>query len=60
LAKLERDGHPDIVKDARRLLVDMEQALAGMKARYAAAHGRLARAAVDEPSLRKVEKDTPM
>jgi hypothetical protein len=31
-----------------------------MEARYAAAQDRLARRAVDEPSLAKVERDTPM
>ena len=42
IAKLEGDGHSDIIVDACRLLAEMEQALAGMKAHYAAAQERLA------------------
>jgi len=60
IAKLERDGHPDVLAVALRVLVEMEQTLFGMEKHYAAAQKRLAQDAVDEPSLAKVERDTPM
>jgi hypothetical protein len=60
IAELERDGHPDVVAQARRMLGEMEEMLAQMEADYAAAQERLAQETVDEPSLAKVEKDTPM
>ena len=60
MAKLERDGHPDVVADARRALTEMEQMLVQMEVDYAAAQERLAQVTVDEPSLAKVERDTPM
>jgi hypothetical protein len=60
IAKLERDGHADIVADGRRLLAEMEQSLATMQAHYAQAHARLSQYAVDELSLAEVERDTPM
>ncbi len=59
LAKLERDGHADLVAKALRLLAEMEQMLGTMEADYAAAQERLSRSSVDEPSLAKVERDTP-
>jgi hypothetical protein len=38
----------------------MVETLARMEADYAGAQERIARETVDEPSLAKVEKDTPM
>jgi hypothetical protein len=35
MAKLERDGQPDLLAQARRQLVEMEQTLAQMEAAYA-------------------------
>ena len=57
-AELERDGQPDVVAKARRLLAEMEQTLARMQAEYAAAQDRLAQATVDEPTVAKVERDS--
>jgi hypothetical protein len=37
IARLERDGSPDLVADAVRILGEMEQALAQMEAHHAAA-----------------------
>jgi hypothetical protein len=37
VAKLERDGHPDVVADARRALTEMEQLLIEMEVHYASA-----------------------
>jgi hypothetical protein len=37
MAKLERDGHLDLLAQARRHLVEMEQTLAQMEAAYAGA-----------------------
>jgi hypothetical protein len=50
MAKLERDGHPDVVADARRALTGMEQMLVQMEVDYAGAQERLAQATVDEPN----------
>ena len=35
ITKLERNGHPDALADARRRLAEMEQVLEGMEAHYA-------------------------
>ena len=59
-AELERDGQPDVVAKARQLLAEMEQTLARIRAEYAAAQDRLAQATVDEPTVAKVERDTPL
>lgn len=59
-AELERNGQPDVVAKARQLLAEMEQTLARMQAEYAAAQERLAQATVDEPTVAKVERDTPL
>jgi outer membrane protein TolC len=59
-AELERDGQPDVVAKARQLLAEMEQTLARMQAEYATAQERLAQATADEPTVAKVERDTPM
>jgi hypothetical protein len=40
MAKLERDGHPDVVADARRALTEMEQMLVQMEVDYAEAQER--------------------
>jgi hypothetical protein len=60
IARHERDGYPDLVADAVRILGDMERALARMEAHHAKAQEHLAQVTVDEPSLAKVERDTPM
>ena len=60
IARHERDGHPDLVADAVRILGEMERVLAQMEAHYAAAQEHLVKATVDGPSLAKVEHDTPM
>jgi hypothetical protein len=60
IKRLERDGHIDLVAEAVRQLSAMRDTLAQMEADYTAARERLAQATVDEPSLAKVEKDTPM
>ncbi len=60
IARHERDGYPDLVVDAVRLLSEMERALARMEAHYTKAQEHLAQVTVDEPSLAKVERDTPM
>jgi hypothetical protein len=60
IARHERDGNPDLVADAVRMLAEMERALARMRAHYAKAHERLADVTIDESSLAKVERDTPM
>ena len=52
----ERDGYPDLVADAVRLLAEMERALARMEAHYAKAQEHLVQVTVDEPSLAKVER----
>jgi hypothetical protein len=60
IARNERDGYPDLVADAVRMLGEMERALARMEAHYAKAQEHLGRVSVGEPSLAKVERDTPM
>ena len=60
VARYERDGYPDLVADAVRALAEMERALARMRAHYAKAQEHLAEVTVDDPSLAKVERDTPM
>jgi hypothetical protein len=60
IARLERDGQPDLVAEAVRHLGEMKKMLAQMETDYAGAQERLAQATVDEPSLARVEKDTPM
>ena len=60
ISKLEQDGHPKVLADARGMLVEMEQMLGQMEDDRVAAEERLAQATVDEPSLAKVERDCPM
>jgi hypothetical protein len=60
IARHERDGYPDLVADAIRILAEMERALARMRAHHVKAQKHLADVTVDEPSLAKVERDTPM
>jgi hypothetical protein len=43
MTKLERDGYPDVVAEARRFLAAMERALSEMEARYAAVQERRGR-----------------
>ena len=60
IARHERDGFPDLVTDAVRILSEMERALALMRAHYAKAQEHLAQVTIDKPSLAEVERDTPM
>jgi hypothetical protein len=60
IARHERDGCPDLVADAVRILGEMNRALARMEAHYARAQEHLSEITVDEPSLAQVERDTPM
>jgi hypothetical protein len=60
IARHERDGYPDLVADAVRMLDEMERALARMQAHYAKAQEHLVQVAVSEHGLAKVERDTPM
>jgi hypothetical protein len=60
IARRERDGNPDLVAAAVRILGEMERMLAQIVAHYAAAQEHLVKATVDEPTLAKVERDTPM
>ncbi len=59
IAKLERDGHADLVAKALRLLAEMEQMLGTMEADYAAAQERLSQASVDEPASRRSSATRP-
>jgi hypothetical protein len=59
IARHERDGYPDLVADAVRMLDEMERALARMEAHYAKAQEHLVQVAVDEPSLANVERNGP-
>jgi hypothetical protein len=54
----ERDGSPDLVANAVRLLAEMEQACGRMEAEYAAGQERLSEAAVDEAPPHAEEKHT--
>jgi hypothetical protein len=56
----ERDGYPDPVGDAVRLLGEINEMLAEMEEHYNAAQKRLAQASVDEPSLANVEQNCHM
>jgi hypothetical protein len=60
VANLERNGHPDVVADARRALTEMEQMLIQMEVDYAEAQERLAQATVDKRNLAKLKKDVPV
>jgi hypothetical protein len=55
IARLERDGSPDLITDAVRILGEMEQALAAMEAHHAAAQERPPEASVDQPKPAKAE-----
>jgi hypothetical protein len=60
VTNLERNGHPDVVADARRALTEMEQMLVQMEVDYAEAKERSAQATVDEPNLAKLMKGGPV
>ncbi len=60
LAKLEHDERPDVLADARQLLITMERSLTQMEVEQAEAQERLASATTDEATLEDVERDTPM
>jgi hypothetical protein len=55
IAKLERDGHPDVVAVALRVLAEMKQTLSGMEKHYAEARERLT-----QSGLAKIERHKPM
>ena len=58
IARRERDGSPDLVADAVRILGEMEQALAQMEAHHAAAQEQPPKVSVDEPNPANVAVDT--
>ena len=58
IARRERDGSPDLVADAVRILGEMEQALAQMEVHHAAAQERPPEASVDEPNPANLAVDT--
>ena len=60
IARHERDGYPDLVADAVRTLGEMDRALARMEAHYVKTQEHLVEVTVDESSLAKVERETPM
>jgi hypothetical protein len=60
IARLERDGSPDLVADAVRVPGQIEQALALMEGHHAAAQGRPAEASADEPRPATVERKPSM
>jgi PAS domain-containing protein len=51
ISKLEGGGHPHVVAVARRLLTEMEQALASMEEHYAASQERLAQLLSASPAV---------
>jgi hypothetical protein len=60
LAKYERDSDPPRIDMARRVLDEMQSHLAQMTAAHRAAEEHLAKLTVDEASVEKVVRDTPM
>jgi hypothetical protein len=60
MAKYERDDDPARLSGARRVLEQMEKHLAQMTAAHVAAEEHLSKLTVDEASVEKVVRDTPM
>jgi bisphosphoglycerate-independent phosphoglycerate mutase (AlkP superfamily) len=60
MAKYERDDDVARLSEARRILEKMQKQLAQMTAAHVAAEGHLSKLTVDEASVEKVVRDTPM
>jgi hypothetical protein len=60
VAKYERDDDTARLPTSRRVLERMQKQLAQMTAAHAAAEEHLSKLTVDEPSVEKVVRDTPM
>jgi hypothetical protein len=60
MAKYERDYDVARLSEARRALEKMQKQLAQMTAAHMAAEEHLAKLTVDEASVEKVVRDTPM
>ena len=60
MAKYERDDDVARLSGARRILERMQKQLAQMTAAHVAAEEHLAKITVDEASVEKVVRDTPM
>ncbi len=60
MAKYERDDDKARLSEARRVLEKMQNQLAQMTAAHVAAEEHLAKLTVDEASVEKVVRDTPM
>ena len=60
MAKYERDNDATRLSEARRVLEGMQKQLAQMTAAHVAAEEHLSKLTVDEASVEKVVRDTPM
>ena len=60
MAKYERDDDLARLSEARRVLQQMQKQLAQMTAAHVAAEEHLSELTVDEASVEKVVRDTPM
>jgi hypothetical protein len=60
MAKYERDDDVARLSEARRVLEKMHKQLAQMTAAHVAAEEHLSKLTVDEASVEKVVRDTPM
>jgi hypothetical protein len=60
MAKYERDDDVARLSEARRVLEKMQKQLAQMTAAHVAAEEHLSKLTVDEASVEKVVRDTPM
>jgi hypothetical protein len=60
MAKYERDDDMARLSEARRVLEKMQKQLAQMTAAHVAAEEHLAKLTVDQASVEKVVRDTPM
>jgi hypothetical protein len=60
MAKYERDNHAARISGARLVLERMQKQLAQMTAAHVAAEEYLSKLTVDEASVEKVVRDTPM
>jgi hypothetical protein len=60
MAKYERDDDVARLSEARRVLAKMQKQLAQMTAAHVAAEEHLSKLTVDEASVEKVVRDTPM
>jgi hypothetical protein len=60
MAKYERDDDMARLSEARRIVEKMQKQLARMTAAHVAAEEHLSKLTVDEASVEKVVRDTPM